>query len=99
MKIPVEKLIGVHPGTGVLVIAIPPAMNAEFREAIARAMLTWQDVSPEFRDFHDRLRGVEGIMGENMKAPLVVTIRDVPVVAYKCPECRTVPCSCTFKHY
>lgn len=48
-------------------ITVPPAMLAEFKVMVSRAMSTWQDVSPDMRDFADRVLGREHVVGSNMK--------------------------------
>lgn len=55
---------------GSIDVMVPPAMAAEFITAIKRACSTWQDISPQFRDFADRLTGVAHIMGDNMKSSI-----------------------------
>ena len=56
--------------TNWLDISIPPSMVEEFKKMASRAMNTWQDCSPEMRDFYDRLMDKEHIMGDNMKRGL-----------------------------
>ncbi len=48
-------------------ITVPPAMLAEFKVMVQRATSTWQDMSPDMRDFADRVLGRAGVMGSNMK--------------------------------
>lgn len=48
-------------------ITVPPAMVAEFRTLVQRATSTWQDMSPDMRDFADRVLGREHVVGSNMK--------------------------------
>ena len=48
-------------------ITIPPAMLSEFRTMVQRATSTWQDMSPDMRDFADRVLGRDHVMGSNMK--------------------------------
>lgn len=48
-------------------IDVPDSLLPEFKIAIRRACHTWQDMSPEFRDFYDRLLEQEHIVGSNMK--------------------------------
>lgn len=48
-------------------IEIPPTMLEEFRLMARRAMNTWQDPSPEMRDFYDRLMGQDTLMASTKK--------------------------------
>lgn len=93
-------------------ISVPPEMVPEFKQMVIRATNTWQDMSTEMRMFMDRILGQEVIMEAtysgkvSKKNKIVVAIGcpPAPVLAepekpYKCPECKTVPCSCTFTHY
>jgi hypothetical protein len=48
-------------------ITVPPAMLAEFKVLVQRATSTWQDMSPDMRDFADRVLGREHVVGSNMK--------------------------------
>jgi hypothetical protein len=124
-----KKRIGYvyDPTDGCVDITVPHLMVAEFAQLVSRAMSTWQDVSPDMRDFADRVLGREGVVGSNMKegyqkditpeeARTIVKqlatrsccgtlLREQHLASctelakiFKCPECRTVPCSCTFKH-
>lgn len=52
---------------GFVDIVIPPASAAEFRVLVQRAANTWQDMSPDMRDFVDRVLERDHVMGSNMK--------------------------------
>lgn len=62
-----SKHIGCVQDQGWIDITIPPEMTEEFKVLVRRATNTWQDMSPEMRDFADRVLGVDKIMGQNMK--------------------------------
>lgn len=62
-----NKHISYTAAAGWMDISVPPDMEAEFKKMVQRATSTWQDMSPEMRDFADRVLGVESIMGQNMK--------------------------------
>lgn len=62
-----NKHISYQAAAGWMDISVPPDMSEEFRMLVRRATSTWQDMSPEMRDFADRVLGVESIMGQNMK--------------------------------
>ncbi len=69
--IEIERVdIGEAPTDVIIVLSIPPDMTAEFKVAMTRAMNTWQDPSPQMRDFYDRLMEREHVMGDNMKRAL-----------------------------
>lgn len=63
-------------------ITVPPAMLSEFALMVQRATSTWQDMSPDMRDFADRVLGRDHVMGSNMKEGFqsetkrVLTIKD-----------------------
>ena len=48
-------------------ITVPRLMVPEFMQMVQRATSTWQDMSPDMRDFADRVLGREDVMGTNMK--------------------------------
>lgn len=58
--------ITITEGSTDTIIGIPSEALPEFKEAMTRAMNTWQSPSPEFRQFYDRLRGMEEITKGNM---------------------------------
>lgn len=62
-----NKHISYTVAAGWMDISVPPDMSAEFKKLVQRATSTWQDMSPEMRDFADKVLGVESIMGQNMK--------------------------------
>lgn len=55
------------PQDGCADITVPPAMVAEFKVMVSRATSTWQDMSPDMRDFADRVLGRQEVVGSNMK--------------------------------
>lgn len=63
-----NKHISYTAAAGWMDISVPPDMEVEFKKMVQRATSTWQDMSPEMRDFADRVLGVESIMGQNMKS-------------------------------
>jgi hypothetical protein len=63
-------------------ITVPPAMLAEFKVMVQRATSTWQDMSPDMRDFADRVLGRAAVMGSNMKEGFQeATTWDIPPVS------------------
>ena len=58
-------------------VSIPPEMSEEFKVLVTRATNTWQDMSPEMRDFADRVLGKDKIVGQNMKAGHSDNIRSI----------------------
>ncbi len=55
------------PADGCADITVPHLMIAEFAQMVQRATSTWQDMSPDMRDFADRVLGRDKVMGSNMK--------------------------------
>lgn len=92
-----QKRISVQE-TNWLDISIPPSMVAEFKQMAVRAISTWQDCSPEMRDFYDRLLGKEHIMGYNMKESLrpkaVTVVSEEKKICYNHPETCNCPVHC-----
>lgn len=61
-------------------IYVPPALAAEFKTMVAKGTNCSPNQSHYIRDFHDRLRGAEHIMGKNMKEDIYKDMLD-PLVS------------------
>lgn len=94
-----SKRISTTTSNGWIDVSVPPAMADEFKTMVTRAIQTWQDMSPQMRDFADRVLGREDSMGQNMKWDLPAEdkyelAKMTAVTAERCPKCLMLPCTC-----
>lgn len=70
------RIICVHNDDGAISIYVPPALAEEFKLMVHKGTNCAPNQSHYIRDFHDKLRQQEHIMGKNMKEDIYKDMTD-----------------------